>query len=51
LLLEVYVGLGGGVYDERVGGIVHDYGKGPGPEKYAKSFAEAERVLRRHRPK
>ena len=51
LLLEVYEGLGGGVLDDRVDEVVSDFGKWPGPEEYAESFAEAERVRRRYERK
>lgn len=53
LLLEVYSGLGGGAYDERVGAILHDYTHdGPtGPDAFAKSFAEAKRLVKRYEPK
>lgn len=48
LLLEVHAGLGGRVSDERVEEVVADFGKWPGPEDCAESFAEAEAVIRRY---
>lgn len=49
LLLEVDHGLGGGCQDDRVPEVLDDFGKWPGPEEYAESFARAEELLRRHK--
>ena len=51
LLLEVNQGLGGGIWDERVGLILSELGRWHKPERYEDSFRAAERLKRKHKPK
>lgn len=48
LLLEVYLGLGGDAYDDKVQDLLADFDNWEAPEGFAQSFERGERLLREH---